>query len=92
MLQADEIYTLLLRLDSKKREAAKTAVRSLEIDSKTGLVAVQFAFLDPDFMSKHETKQSVIDGVITKMQGTAIKKHYYERGVCYAGSVLQRLF
>lgn len=71
-LKTDELYSLYMRLDDEKKQAAKLAVRTLEVAGKAGFVAVKFAFLDRDLNPTVETKEIVSGGFINEVQGAVI--------------------
>jgi hypothetical protein len=75
-LQTNDLYTMLLRLDSEEKAAAKLAVRPLEIASKMGFAVVRFTFLDPNLNPTYETKETVANGLIAKVQGVVVTNAY----------------
>lgn len=71
-LERDEIYTLVMRLDSEKREASKMAVRTIEVNQKLGLAVVKLAFLNEELEPTREAQETVADGLIHKLSNTVI--------------------
>lgn len=71
-LRRDELYMMNMRLESSVREAAKLAVRTISVTHKRGLALVRFAFLDDELNPTVETRETMADGFISRVNGAVI--------------------
>ncbi len=71
-VRPDDLYMMLLRLASHDRayEAAKWPVRMEEVVRKSSLAVVRFTFLDDNLEPKHETRETMQNGLIGHVEGT----------------------
>lgn len=72
-LRMGDLYTMVMRLKSEKREASKLAVRALQVEQKVGLTVVQFAFVDHGMQPIHESEAQMVDGIMPQLQNTVVR-------------------
>lgn len=59
----DDLFMLMMALRDSQKEAAKQAVKVVEIAPNAGIAAVKFAFLDDDLEPYYATKEKMISGL-----------------------------
>lgn len=64
-LRSEDLYTMMFRLDDETRQAAKLAVKMLDIARSIGMTVVTFAVVDADLNQKYiATEQLTNDFVM----------------------------